>query len=110
MTTVFRELNKFNVKVNVIPNGIEKYKTYLTKEFGSKTLELLKQKGGYSYDCANNFKRFNEKNCLIENIQKTQKKMKQLVRRTRSFEDYLMCENIWNVFGMKNMGNHHDHF
>ena len=83
---------------------------YLTKEFGSKTLELLKQKGGYSYDCANNFKRFNEKNCLIENIQKTQKKMKQLVRRTRSFEDYLMCENIWNVFGMKNIGNHHDHF
>ena len=33
----------------------------LTEEFGSKNIELLKQKGAYSYDCMNNFKRFNEK-------------------------------------------------
>ena len=99
-----------NLRILASKNFSDNDFKYLTKEFGSKTLELLKQKGGYSYDCASNFKRFNEKNCLIENIQKTQKKMKQLVRRTRSFADYLMCENIWNVFGMKNMGNHHDHF
>ena len=33
---------------------------YLTKKFGSKNLELLKQKGVYPYEYMNNFKRFNE--------------------------------------------------
>ena len=33
---------------------------YLTQEFGSKNLELLKQKDAYSYEYMNSFKRFNE--------------------------------------------------
>ena len=33
---------------------------YLVEEFGSKNLELLKQKGAYPYDCMNSFERFNE--------------------------------------------------
>ena len=33
----------------------------LTKEFGSKSLELLKQKDAYPYECMDNFKRFGEK-------------------------------------------------
>ena len=33
---------------------------YLTKEFGSKNLELLKQKGAYPYEYMNSFKRFSE--------------------------------------------------
>ena len=33
---------------------------YLTKKFGSKNLELLKQKGVYPYEYMNSFKRFNE--------------------------------------------------
>ena len=74
---IFRELNKFDVEIDVIPNGLEKYLAffsnknlvfidsmqfmnsslkkldknlsdddfkYLTEEFGSKNLELLKQK------------------------------------------------------------------
>ena len=74
---IFRELNKFDVETDVIPNGLEKYLAfflnknlvfidsmqfmnsslkkldknlsdddfkYLTEEFGSKNLELLKQK------------------------------------------------------------------
>ena len=74
---IFSELNKFNVKISVIPNGLEKYMAfflsknlvfidsmqflnfsldklvknlpdedfkYLIEEFGSKNLELLKQK------------------------------------------------------------------
>ena len=40
---------------------------YLTKEFGSKKLELLKQKDIYPYDHMDNFKRFFE-NCLIKNV------------------------------------------
>ena len=39
---------------------------YLTEEFGSKNLELLKQKGAYPYEYINSFKRFNEENCLIK--------------------------------------------
>ena len=41
---------------------------YLTQEFGSKNLELLKQKDAYTYEYMDSFKRFSEKNCLIKNI------------------------------------------
>ena len=41
---------------------------YSTQEFGSKNLELLKQKGAYPYEYVNSFKRFREKkNYLIKN-------------------------------------------
>ena len=33
---------------------------YLVEEFGSKNLELLKQKGAYPYEYMNSFERFNE--------------------------------------------------
>ena len=33
---------------------------YLAKEFGSKNLELLKQKSAYPYEYMDSFKRFNE--------------------------------------------------
>ena len=90
---IFDELNKFDVKIDVIPNRLEKYMAfflnknlvfidsmqfmnssleklvknlsdndfkYLTEEFGSKNLELLKQKGAYLYEYMDSFKRFNE--------------------------------------------------
>ena len=41
---------------------------YLTEEFGSKHLELLKQKGAYRHEYMNSFKRFNEKNWLAKNV------------------------------------------
>ena len=79
---IFCELNKFDVKIDVIPNRLEKYMAfflnknlvfidsmqfmnssleklvknlsdddfkYLTKEFGSKNLELLKQKDAHAH-------------------------------------------------------------
>ena len=33
---------------------------YLVEEFGSKNLELLRQKGDYPYEYMNSFERFNE--------------------------------------------------
>ena len=91
---MFCELNKFDVKIDVIPNRLEKYKAftlnknlvfignkdkvmnscleklvqnfsdddfkYLTEKFGSKNLELLKQKDAYPYEYMDNFKRFSE--------------------------------------------------
>ena len=84
----FSELHKFNLKVDVIPNGLERYMAfflgrdsmrfmnssldklgknlvdkdfkYLVKEFGSKNLEPLKRKRAYPYEYMNSFKRFNE--------------------------------------------------
>ena len=43
---------------------------YLTKEFGSKNLELLKQKGPYPCEDIDTFKRnyLIKKNYLIENV------------------------------------------
>ena len=34
---------------------------HLVEEFGSKNLELLKQKGAYPYEYLNSFERFEEK-------------------------------------------------
>ena len=107
---IFSELNKFNMKINVIPYGLGKYMTfflsknfidsmqfmnssldklaknlsdkdfqYLVEEFGSENLEILKQKGTYPYECVNNFKRFNEKNYLLENISLVQQKKERLM-------------------------------
>ena len=85
---IFCELNKFDMKIDVIPNRLEKYMAfflnknlvfidsmqfmnssleklvknlsdddfkYLTEEFGSKNLELLKQKDAYLYQCMDTF-------------------------------------------------------
>ena len=91
---IFNELDKLDVKVDVISNGLGKYMAcclnknlvfidsmqylkssldklvkilsdedfkYLVEEFSSENLELLKQKGDYSYEYMNSFERFNEK-------------------------------------------------
>ena len=77
---------KFNLKVDVIHNGLKKYMAfkinknlvfigskefinfvinddfkYLTQEFGSENLKLLKQKDSYPYDYMGSFDRFSEK-------------------------------------------------
>ena len=87
------ELKIFDVKIDVMPNRLEKYMTlilnknlvfidsmqfmnssleklvknlsnndfkYLTEEFGSKNLKLLKQKDAYPYEYMDSFKRFSE--------------------------------------------------
>ena len=107
---IFSELNKFNVKINVIPNGLEKYMAfflgknlvfidsmqfmnssldklvknlsdedfkYLVKEFRSENLEILKQKGAYSYEYINSIERFNvEKLCARKYFINSTKKRK----------------------------------
>ena len=52
---------------------------YLIKEFGSKNLEVLKQKGAYPYEYMNSFERFKKKNCLLESISLVQQKKEKLV-------------------------------
>ena len=52
----------------LVKNLSDKDFKYLVKEFGSKNLELLKQKGAYPYEYMNSFERFNEKKLPAKNI------------------------------------------
>ena len=88
-----QEIGKFDLKVNVIPNGLEKYMAftinknlvfidsmqfmnssldslvknfsgndfkYLSEKFSGDLLELVKEKGVYSYEYMDSFKKFSE--------------------------------------------------
>ena len=48
--------NKFDVKLNVIPNELEKYIAFTI----NNNLELVKQKGVNPYEYVNSFKKFPE--------------------------------------------------
>ena len=71
---------------------------HLTKEFGPKNLELLKQKGAYPYECMDSFKRFNkeklpDKKCFFSSskegkIGDNDKKLDGHI----THEEYLACE------------------
>ena len=78
---------------------------YLVEEFGSKNLELLKQKGAYPYKYMNNFERFNEEKLPAR---------KYFYRYIKDGEigdgDKISDGHIWDKFEMKNMGNYHDHY
>ena len=86
---------------------------YLTEEFGSKNLELLKQKDAYPYEYMDSFKRFNEEKLpdkeYFHSSVATGDNGKKLDGYI-SDEDYLTCKKIWNEFNMKNMGDYHDHY
>ena len=45
----------------LVKNLSDKDLKYLVEEFGSRNLEILKQKGAYPYEYMNSFERFNEK-------------------------------------------------
>ena len=88
----------------------------MTKEHGSKNLELLKQKGVYPYEYINSFKRFNEKKlpdkeCFYSSVKnKATGDNGEKLDGHISDENYVMCKKIWNKFNMKNMGDYHDHY
>ena len=59
---------------------------YLLEEFGSKSLELLKQKGAHPYEYMNSFGKFNEEKLPAKNIfialQKLEKSMMMIKYQT----------------------------
>ena len=89
---------------------------YLIEEFGSKNLELLKQKGDYPYEYMNSFERFNEEKLPARKYFYSSIKDGRIGDDDKisdghiSVKDYLMCEKIWEKFKMKNMGDYHDHY
>ena len=87
----------------------------MTDEFGSKNLELFKQKDAYPYEYMDNFKRFNEKKlldkkCFYGSVKdgKTGDKGKKLDGHV-IYKDYLTYKKNWNTFSMKMSHYHHHH-
>ena len=89
---------------------------YLTEEFGSKNLELIKQKDAYTYEYMDSFKRFGEeklpdKKCFYSSVKDgTTDDNGEKLDDHISDEDYLTCKKNWNEFNMKNVGDYHNHY
>ena len=89
---------------------------YLFEEFGSKTLELLKQKDAYPYEYMDSFKRFGEeklpdRECFSSSVKDgTTNDSSEISDSHINDEDYLTCKKNQNEFNMKNMGGYHDHY
>ena len=89
---------------------------YLVEEFGSKNLELLKQKGAYPYEYMNSFERFNEEKLPARKYFYSSTKDGKIGDDGKisdghiSVKDYLTCEKTWDKFEIKNMGDYHDHY
>ena len=146
---IFYEVKKFDVKIDVIPNGLEKYISFILKknlvfidsrqfmhssfeklvknlsdndlkcliqEFGSKNLELLKQKDAYPYEYMNSFKKVSKEKLHDEKYfysfvkDGTTGYNGEKLNDHVSDKDYLTCIKIWNEFNMKNMRHYHDHY
>ena len=89
---------------------------YLIEEFCPKYLELSKQKGAYPYEYMDSFKKINEKKlpdrrCFYRSLKngKTGDDNEELDGYI-SHEEYLTREKIWDVLGMNNMGDYHNHY
>ena len=87
----------------------------LDMEFGSKNLELLKQKGASPYEYMDSFKRFSEEKILdkkgfYSSVKDgtTNDDGENIAGHIRD-EDYLRCNKYWNELNTKNMGDFHNH-
>ena len=69
---------------------------YLSQEFDSKVLDLVKQKGFCPYECMNNFEKF---------IEKLPSKKSFTVQ---FYWDYEHVVKVWNTFEMRTMTGYHD--
>ena len=132
---IFKELNKFDVKISVSPNGLEKYMAFFLNKnlvfIGSMqfmnsslyklvknllNLKILKQQGDYPYEYMNSFEIFNEKKLPSRKYFYGSAKDSKIGNDGKildghiSVKDYLTCEKIWDKYEMKNMGDYHDHY
>ena len=89
---------------------------YLTAEFGSKNLDLFKQKDAYPYEYMGSIIRYSQEKlpdnkCFDSSVKgvTTDDNVEKLDGHI-SDEDYMTCTKIWNKFNMKNMGDYHNHY
>ena len=78
---------------------------YLVEEFGSKNLQLLKQKGTYPYEYMNSFERFNEGKFPTRKCFYSSTKDGKFGNDGKISDGYISVK-----FEMKNMDDYHDHY
>ena len=133
---IIKEITKSDIKVSVLPNGLEKYMAftinrslvfidsiqfmnssldslvknlrdndfkYLSEEFSGEFLKLVKQKGVYTYEYMDSFKKFSE-----DKLPDSCKFFNCLKDFCISEKVYLKANNIWNVFKINAMSDYHD--
>ena len=89
---------------------------YLVEEFDSENFELLKQKDAYPYKYMNSFERFNEKKLPARKYFYSSTKNGKIGDDGKisdghiSLKNCLTCEKIWDKFGIKDMGDYHNHY
>ena len=75
---------------------------YLSQEFDNSVLDLVKQKGFYSYECTSDFEKFKEE------LPSKEKCYSSLAVTKISDKEYEHVLNVWNRFEMKTMENYQD--
>ena len=70
---------------------------YLSQGIDNNVLDLVKQKGFYSYECMSDFEKFNEKSPSKERFYSS------LTNRKINNKEYKHVLNVWNKFEMETM-------
>ena len=76
---------------------------YLSEEFSSELLELVKEKAVYPYDYLDSFKKFSD-----DKLPDKFKFFSSLKDGCINEKDYQRTNNVWNAFKMKTIGDYHD--
>ena len=76
---------------------------YLSEEFSSEQLRLVKEKLVYPYDYMDSFKRFNE-----DKLPDKSEFFSSLKGKCISEQEYDRAINVWKVFKIKHLGEYHD--
>ena len=75
---------------------------YWSQEFGNNALDLIKQKGFYTYEFMSDFEKFKEELRSKENLYSSS------TSRKISEKEYEHVLKVWNKFEMKAMNDYHD--
>ena len=76
---------------------------YLSQEFSGDLIELVKQKGFYSYKYMDNFRKFSK-----DKLPDRCKFYSSLQDESISEKDYLPAVKVWNKFKMKLLGDYYN--
>ena len=70
---------------------------YLIEKFGSKNLDLLKQKGAYPYEFMHSFERFNEENLPARKCFLNSTKKWKIDSDGKKSDGYISFKDIWRA-------------
>ena len=76
---------------------------YLSEEFSSEFLKLVKEKGVYPYEYMDSFERFSE-----NKLPDKDEFFSSLKDKCISEEDYSRANSVWIAFKMNTLGDYHD--